>query len=285
VVPLNSAVLQHAAEGTVFDVAAMESVGEPSPPDTAPMDSDAPQPGRTLLEDTQVYNRRVLWHQQEVLEQALEYNADVLHMEHNFVVPCKQWQVIANDMTALKNDMLERLRTLKESLKEMDGYLCTEEDILSGAAKTCDDYNGLIRRFSSKHGDKLAEVTKEAAAVFDAIAHHVQRFNEKHSEILVQSGVNRAVEDARAKYTALQEVMRAEIDETKARRYADTHDERCECLMLFDRVESIMEDITQQIVRCKGQRDLPDATHLGLRCDQLADCLGSLRLVVKDLQR
>lgn len=285
VVPLNSAAVQHAAEGTVFDVAAMESVGEPSPPDTAPMDSDVPQSGRSLLEDTQVYNRRVLWHQQEVLEQALEYNADCLHMEHNFVYPLKQWQVIAKDMTAIKDDMLERLRTVKESLKEMDGYLCTNEDVLSGPAKQSVKCSDKISRFSSKHGDKLAELTNEAAAIFDAIAHYVQKFNEKHSEILVQSGVNRAVEDARAKYTALQEVLRAEIDETKARRYADTHDERCECLMLFDRVESIMEDITQQIVRCKDQKDLPDATHLGLRCDQLADCLGSLRLVLRDLQR
>lgn len=285
VVPLNSVVVQQAVESTVFDTAAMESVCEPSPPDTAPMDSDAPQPGRSLLEDTQVYNRRVLWHQQEVLQQVLEYNADCLHMEHDFVAPCKQWQTIAKDMTALKNDMLQRLQTVKQSLSELDGFLCTDEDVLSGPSKQCDVWFDKIRRFSVKHGDKLAELTKEAGNVFDAIAHHMQKFNEKHSEILVQSGVNRAVEDARAKYTDLQKVLLANVDETKSKKYADTHDERCEVLLLFDRTESIMEDIIVQIQRCKGQRDLPDATQLGLRCDQLADCLGSLRLVLRDLQR
>jgi len=192
--------------------------------------------------------------------------------------------VIAKDMNSLKTDMLSKLQTVKQTLTDMEGFLSVDNamvDKINLSGKVRDT----IEQFSVLHGEKLAELTKEAGCVFEAISRHMERFNEKHSEILVQSGVSRAVKDARAKYTNAQEVLQAKVDETKARGYKDTNDEPCNFGMLFARLESLIEDITQQIVLCKESKNLPDVTKLTLRYDQLAACMASLRLVVHGLSR
>lgn len=283
-IPLCRAALEHAMQGTVFNVAAMESMGESPPADTAPLDSDVAQPGLSLLEDTRAYNRRVLWHQQGVLESVLEFHSDFLRMDHNFLEPCDQWKVIAQDMDSLKTDMLNKLQAVKQTLTDMEGFLSVD-DALTDKFNFCGKKGERMEKYSLRHGEKLAELTKEAGCVFDAISQHVQRFNEKHSEILVQSGVSRAVKDARAKYTAAQEVLQAKVDETKAKGFKDTNDELCNFGMLFARLESFIEEITEQILLCKESKNLPDVTQLTLRYDQLAACMASLQLVVQGLSR
>jgi hypothetical protein len=283
-IPLCRAALEHAVQGTVFSVAALESMGESPPADTAPLDSDVAQPGLSLLEDTRAYNRRVLWHQQSILESALEFNADFLCMKHDLFEPREQWKVIANDMNSLKTDMLSKLQTVKQTLTDMEGFMSVDNDMVDKINRS-GKLRDTIEQFSVLHGEKLAELTKEAGCVFEAISRHMERFNEKHSEILVQSGVSRAVKDAHVKYTAAQKVLQAKVDETKARGYKDTNDEPCNFGMLFARLESLIEDITQQIVLCKESKNLPDVTQLTFRYDQLAACMASLRLVVHGLSR